>query len=163
MFRLPLLMLVTSIAAATLLYSNVLLSAPVMAQGASTAAASGPVSPVKIAASEVSNFSAFKHAGVTTGTDQGAHYTNRTFGQSSNGKFVAGIYESAATHTFYASYPGDEFMFFITGKVTLTSAAGGSLEIGPQEGVFLPRGWRGTWDSTAYRKYYVYHDESAAK
>jgi uncharacterized cupin superfamily protein len=54
-------------------------------------------------------------------------------------------------------------MFFIAGTVTLTSADGQSLKIGPQEGVFVPRGWRGTWDSTPYRKYYVYHDESAAK
>ena len=163
MSREPLVMLMISMASATLSCSSAILSTPVLAEPASTAAAAKPVVPVKIAASALSDFSAFKHPGVTTGMDQGARYTNRPLGQSSNGQFVAGIYESAATHAFYDAYPGDEFMFFITGTVTLTSADGQSLKIGPQEGVFVPRGWRGTWDSTAYRKYYVYHDESAAK
>jgi len=114
-----------------------------------------PAGPVKIPATDVLTGKAFKSPQVTAGAENGVPFLDRPMGKSKDGTLEAGIYQSAATHESYEAYPSDEYMFFITGHLTLTGADGHVLEVGPQEGVFIPRGWKGRWDSTAYRKYYV--------
>jgi uncharacterized cupin superfamily protein len=141
-----------------LLVLQAALVAPASAEDAPTVRAL-----VKISASEVHSLVAFRDPATTRNKDHGIPYVDRVFGQSADRKMLAGIYESAATKTFYDSYPGDEFMFFIDGSVTLTDTSGKTVTVGPMEGVFMPRGWKGTWSSTAYRKYYVYYADSTGK
>jgi hypothetical protein len=119
-----------------------------------------PAGPVKIPAADILDGKAYRAPGVEKGAEKGVPFLDRRLGKSTDGTLEAGIYQSAATHESYESYPSDEFMFFITGHLTLTGADGHVLKAGPQEGVFIPRGWRGRWDSTAYRKYYVVYTPS---
>jgi len=145
---------------AALLALALLLPAPRIARAAEpavapAAAAGVQAGPVKIPATELANGKAFRGPQVEHGAENGVPFLDRALGKSVDGTAEAGIYQSAATHESYEAYPSDEFMFFITGHLTLTGADGHVLKVGPQEGVFIPRGWRGRWDSTAYRKYYV--------
>ena len=111
--------------------------------------------PVRIPATDLRDGKAYVGPQVVKGAENGVPFLDRPMGKSADGTLEAGIYQSAETHEAFEAYPTDEFMFFITGHVTLTGADGKVVEVGPQEGVFIPRGWRGRWDSSAYRKYYV--------
>lgn len=136
-----------------------LLLAGALALGALPASAEGPAGvaqgPVKIPAKGLVDGSAFKARGVVKANEGGVATLDRSLGKSADGTLEAGIYESGEAHESYEAYPSDEFMFFIEGHLKLTGADGKVLEAGPQEGVFIPKGWKGRWDSTAYRKYYV--------
>jgi uncharacterized cupin superfamily protein len=66
-----------------------------------------------------------------------------------------GLYSAGPSESDIASYPDDEFMYFLVGGVTLTSADGTVLQVTAGEGVAMPRGWRGHWTTKEYKKYYV--------
>jgi len=77
---------------------------------------------------------------------------------SSDKKFDAGIYRSGPVRSeIDEPYGVDEFMYFIEGGVTLTSADGSELSIGAGDAVMIPREWRGVWDTAGYLKIYVIH------
>jgi ethanolamine utilization protein EutQ len=83
---------------------------------------------------------------------------------SADKKLSAGIYSATASRNEIASYHVDEFMYFIKGGVTLTSADGTVTEIVAGDGVTIPKGWKGVWDTKGYTKYYVtYETADAAK
>jgi len=69
-----------------------------------------------------------------------------------------GIYEATASREEIESYGEDEFMYFIKGGVTLTSADGTVTEVKPGDGVTIPKGWKGVWDTKGYTKYYVTYE-----
>ena len=75
--------------------------------------------------------------------------------RSRDHRFEAGLYDAGPSEQDIASYPEDEFMVFIAGGVTLTSADGTVLEVGAGEAVAVPRGWKGHWSTKGYKKYYV--------
>lgn len=75
--------------------------------------------------------------------------------KSRDGKFVAGLYSAGPSDTPIESYSEDEFMFFLEGGVTLTSADGTVLQVKAGEGAFMPKGWKGRWTTKGYKKYYV--------
>ncbi len=75
--------------------------------------------------------------------------------RSKDGKLEAGLYDAGPSEQDIDSYPEDEFMFFLAGGVTLTSADGKKLEARAGEGVAMPKGWKGHWSTTGYKKYYV--------
>jgi ethanolamine utilization protein EutQ len=93
----------------------------------------------------------------------GGATANRPLLRSSDGKMVAGIYQSGPSHFTFKSYPVDEFMYFLDGGVTLTSADGVVIRAAAGDAVSIPKGWIGVWDSPAYRKYYVEYLPEAAK
>ena len=70
-------------------------------------------------------------------------------------KSSAGIYAATASNTDIASYPDNEFMYFLEGGVTLTSADGTVTEVKAGDGVTIPKGWKGNWKTAGYRKFYV--------
>ena len=77
---------------------------------------------------------------------------------SSDQKFDAGIYRSGPVRSeIDEPYGVDEFMYFIEGGVTLTSADGSELSIGAGDAVMIPKEWRGVWDTPGYLKIYVIH------
>lgn len=83
---------------------------------------------------------------------------------SKDKKLSAGIYSSTASRSEIAAYGEDEFMYFIKGGVTLTSADGTVTQIVAGDGVTIQKGWKGVWDTKGYTKYYVtYEPEGAAK
>ena len=53
-------------------------------------------------------------------------------------------------------YGVQEFMFFLEGRVILTSLDGSKVEVKAGEGVMISADWRGRWESPeGYRKTYV--------
>jgi uncharacterized cupin superfamily protein len=67
----------------------------------------------------------------------------------------AGIYAATASNTDIEAYPHDEFMYFLEGGVTLTSADGSVTQVKAGDGVVIPLGWKGNWTTSGYRKFYV--------
>jgi len=80
---------------------------------------------------------------------------------SADRKFMSGAYAVAGPNqeTFTGEgYPVNEFMVFLEGGVTLTSADGTVLAVRAGDSVSIPKGWLGTWSSPGYRKFYVIYD-----
>ena len=75
---------------------------------------------------------------------------------SSDGRFASGMYRSGEVRfEIDEPYGVDEFMYFLEGGVTLTSADGTVTEITAGEGVTIPKEWTGTWDTDGYTKIWV--------
>jgi uncharacterized cupin superfamily protein len=75
--------------------------------------------------------------------------------RSKDRKVEMGLYDAGPSEQDIDSYEDDEFMFFLAGGVTLTSADGTVLEAHAGEGVAMPKGWKGHWSTKGYKKYYV--------
>lgn len=78
-------------------------------------------------------------------------------------QFESGMYEAGPGHAEWKDkdYGVDEFMLFVKGSVTLTSADGHVTVLGPGDAVSLPAEWRGVWDTKGYTKYYVIRSRGA--
>jgi uncharacterized cupin superfamily protein len=83
--------------------------------------------------------------------------------KSSDGKFASGMYRSGKSHLEVEEpYGVDEFMYFIEGGVTLTSADGSVQVIGAGEAVTIPKEWTGVWDTDGYTKIWVIYSEDGS-
>jgi len=78
--------------------------------------------------------------------------------RSADTKMFGGLYKSGPSKFTTDGYKVDEFMYFLEGSVTLTSEDGTVHEIGPGDSASIPKGWKGTWDSPGYVKYYVIYE-----
>jgi uncharacterized cupin superfamily protein len=75
---------------------------------------------------------------------------------SSDGRFGSGMYRSGPTRIEITEpYGVDEFMYFIDGGVTLTSADGSVQVIEAGEAVTIPKEWTGVWQTDGYTKIWV--------
>jgi uncharacterized cupin superfamily protein len=82
---------------------------------------------------------------------------------SSDKKFASGMYKSGKTRAEITEpYGVDEFMYFIEGGVTLTSADGQVMRIGAGEAVTIPKEWTGVWDTDGYTKIWVIYSEDGS-
>jgi uncharacterized cupin superfamily protein len=82
---------------------------------------------------------------------------------SSDKRFGSGMYRSGAVRFEVTEpYGVDEFMYFIDGGVTLTSADGSVDVIGPGEAVTIPKEWTGVWDTEGYTKIWVIYSEDGS-
>ena len=110
--------------------------------------------PVKISAAEAAGpIFASKNAVKENGADGPA--TDVLLLKSKDGKVEFGLFDAGPSEQDIAAYEDDEFMFFLEGSVTLTSADGTVLEAKAGEGVAMPKGWKGHWSTKGYKKYYV--------
>jgi len=80
---------------------------------------------------------------------------NAPISRSDDNKSFAGLYKAGPSRMEFQSYPVDEFMYFLEGSVTLTSADGTVRKISAGDSASIPKGWRGTWETSGYVKYYV--------
>lgn len=83
---------------------------------------------------------------------------------SADKKFMSGAYSTSGNDdstTGPEGYPVNEFMVFLKGGVTLTSADGTITKVGPGDGVSIAKGWVGRWQSGPYTKFYVIYDDAA--
>ena len=82
---------------------------------------------------------------------------------SSDKKFASGMYRAGKSH-FEATEPYgvDEFMYFLEGSVTLTSADGSVQTINAGEAVTIPKEWTGIWDTDGYTKIWVIYSEDGS-
>jgi len=75
---------------------------------------------------------------------------------SSDKKFASGMYTSSKTRSEISEpYGVDEFMYFISGGVTLTSSDGSVQKIEAGEAVTIPKEWTGIWETEGYSKIWV--------
>ncbi len=82
---------------------------------------------------------------------------------SSDEKFASGMYKSGKSHwEIDEPYGVDEFMYFIEGGVTLTSADGSVTVINAGEAVTIPKEWTGIWDTEGYTKIWVIYSEDGS-
>lgn len=76
--------------------------------------------------------------------------------KSSDGRFASGMYKAGRSRLeINEPYGVDEFMYFLEGGVTLTSADGTVQEIHAGEAVTIPKEWTGTWATDGYTKIWV--------
>jgi uncharacterized cupin superfamily protein len=75
--------------------------------------------------------------------------------KSTDGALSAGIARAGASRSEIKSYEADEFMYFLKGGVTLTSADGTVTKVVAGDALTIPRGWKGVWDTQGYTKYFV--------
>jgi len=97
-------------------------------------------------------------------TEQGDHsILDLTSLKSSDGKFASGMYK-AGPQTFDITQPYgvDEFMFFLEGSVTLTSADGAVTTVNAGEAVTIPKEWTGRWETAGYSKIWVIYSDDGS-
>lgn len=76
--------------------------------------------------------------------------------KSSDGRFASGMYQAGKSRfEVDEPYGVDEFMYFLEGGVTLTSADGTVQEIHAGEAVTIPKEWTGVWETDGYTKIWV--------
>ncbi|CDY77190.1 Protein of unknown function DUF861 [Caballeronia glathei] len=77
---------------------------------------------------------------------------------SSDSAFQTGMFRSGPAHEEVKGpdgFPYTEFLYFISGGMTLTSADGSVMVVHAGEAVTLPKGWTGTVDTKGYTKLYA--------
>ena len=79
------------------------------------------------------------------------------------GTFGSGMYRSGAVrYEISEPYGVDEFMYFLEGSVTLTSADGTVQVINAGEGVTIGADWTGVWETQGYTKIWVIYSEDGS-
>ena len=114
------------------------------------------VLPAKISKDEAAGM-IFQRDSMRATTHPDGHQTESvTTMSSSDGKFNSGMYRSGKTR-FEISQPYgvDEFMYFLSGGVTLTSSDGSVMTVNAGEAVTMPKEWTGIWDTDGYEKIWV--------
>ncbi len=138
------------------------LALPATAALAQTGAETGAASiakPAKLASSAVT--AALASSAAHHSDEGGAAVSDLPQLHSADKKFMSGAYAVAGpNHDSFTGtgYPVNEFMVFLSGGVTLTSADGTVLEVKAGDAVSIPKGWLGRWDSAGYQKFYVVYD-----
>lgn len=83
--------------------------------------------------------------------------------KSSDGKFASGMYRAGPSrYEIDEPYGVDEFMHFLEGSVTLTSADGTVQVIEAGEAVTIPKEWTGIWETDGYLKIWVIYSEDGS-
>ena len=119
--------------------------------------------PAKMSKAEIGG-SIFDRKDMTKTTHEDGHTTlDVTSLMSSDGKFASGMYRSGKTRAEITEpYGVDEFMYFLEGGVTLTSADGTVTRIEAGDAVTIPKEWTGIWDTDGYTKIWVIYSEDGS-
>ncbi|MBT6124903.1 MAG: DUF861 domain-containing protein [Halieaceae bacterium] len=114
------------------------------------------VLPAKISAAEIGG-TIFEREDMAQQAHEDGHVTQDvTSLLSSDKKFASGMYTSSKTRSEISEpYGVDEFMYFISGGVTLTSSDGSVQKIEAGEAVTIPKEWTGIWETEGYSKIWV--------
>lgn len=113
--------------------------------------------PVKLTAAEAAG-PVFKRKDAVHETGANGPTTDVEMLKSKDGKMSAGAYQAGPSDTPIDAYPVDEFCYFLTGGVKLTSADGSVVDVHAGEAVFIHKGWKGRWTTPGYTKYYVVYE-----
>ncbi len=129
---------------------------------AAPAWAETPTHPMKVSSAQAEDGTIFATPKAVTHLGKAGNTTHwYEMMASTDKKMSAGTYSSTAVRSEITSYPDNEFMYFLKGGVTLTSADGTVLEVVAGDGVVMPKGWKGVWDTKGYTKFYVTYDPDA--
>ena len=136
-------------------------SLPMMLSIASAAVADA-VHPAKLSVADLAG-GAFAYPTTVVTGEGDTEILDFTSLKSSDGKFASGMYKAGPqTFDITEPYGVDEFMFFLEGSVTLTSADGAVITINAGEAVTIPKEWMGRWETTGYRKIWVIYSEDGS-
>ena len=116
------------------------------------------VFPTKITKDDAAGM-LFQRDDVTETTHADGHETTSVTSMvSSDGKFYSGMYRSSKTRFEISEpYGVDEFMYFFSGSVTLTSTDGSVMTVHAGEAITMPKEWIGTFDTDGFEKIWVIH------
>ena len=119
------------------------------------------VLPAKISKDEAAGMM-FQRDGMQATTHADGHQTESvTSMSSSDGKFSSGMYRSGKTRfEINKPYGVNEFMYFLSGGVTLTSSDGSVMTVNAGEAVTMPKEWTGIWDTEGYEKIWVIYSSN---
>jgi uncharacterized cupin superfamily protein len=121
------------------------------------------VYPARISANDMNGAIFERENMIRTEHDDGHVTLDVTSLKSSDGRFASGMYQSGKVRfELDDPYGVDEFMYFIEGGVTLTSADGQVMRIGAGEAVTIPKEWTGVWDTDGYTKIWVIYSEDGS-
>lgn len=135
-----------------------------VASGADAAMAAAIAEPVPVEISEADMRGAIFERPETIRKGHGENeILDVTTLKSSDGRFASGMYKAGKSR-FVAKEPYgvDEFMFFLEGSVTLTSADGTVQVIEAGEAVTIPKEWTGVWETDGYTKIWVIYSEDGS-
>ena len=114
------------------------------------------VKPAKLSKDDIAGAVFDRPDMIETTHDDGHETLDVTSLLSSDKKFASGMYRSTKTRIEITEpYGVDEFMYFLEGSVTLTSADGSVQVIDAGEAVTIPKEWTGTWETDGYTKIWV--------
>jgi len=120
------------------------------------AARDGVIVPARISRADISGDIFNREAMIETTHEDGHTTLDVTTLLSSDNKFASGMYRSGKTRSEITEpYGVDEFMYFISGSVTLTSSDGSVQIIEAGEAVTIPKEWTGIWETEGYTKFWV--------
>ena len=121
---------------------------------------SNTVQPLKISKEEAMG-AIFQREDMTAKTHPDGHKTESVTTMASNdGKFHTGMYRSGKTRIDISKpYGVNEFMYFVSGSVTLTSSDGNVMTINAGEAVTVPKEWTGIWETDGYEKFWVIYSD----
>ena len=123
----------------------------------------GAIVPAKISKADLSGTIFERDDMLKTEHDDGHVTLDVTTLLSSDKKFASGMYRSGKTRfEIKEPYGVDEFMYFLEGSVTLTSADGSVQVINAGEGATIPKEWTGVWDTEGYTKIWVIYSEDGS-
>lgn len=130
-----------------------------------TVQAAPPVlKPVKIARGELTDGSIFLQEGAVHNEDGTTDVVTFTSGDQA---FQTGVLKSGPFHQEIRESPGlpvNEFLYFLSGSVTLTSGDGSVMTVNAGEAVSIPKGWTGVFHTEqGYTKLYVTYDPDLRK
>ena len=119
--------------------------------------------PSKLSAKDIAG-ATFKHKDAQKYKVEGRGVIDFTSLVSNDKKFATGMYKAGASQENFLDevYGVDEFMYFITGSVTLTSEDGTVQVINAGEAVSIPADWKGTWDTEGYTKIWVIYSKDGS-
>ena len=129
----------------------------------SASVAAEVITPAKMSQQDLAG-AMFKQDDMIKTTHDDGHVTEDvTSLLSSDAKFSSGVYKSSATRSEITEpYGVDEFMYFLSGSVTLTSSDGSVQMINAGEGVTVPKEWTGIWETEGYTKIWVIYSEDGS-
>jgi uncharacterized cupin superfamily protein len=119
--------------------------------------------PSKLSAKDIAG-AIFKHKDAQKYKVEGRGVIDFTSLVSNDKKFATGMYKAGASQENFLDevYGVDEFMYFITGSVTLTSEDGTVQVINAGEAVSIPADWKGTWNTEGYTKIWVIYSKDGS-
>ncbi|CAB3772303.1 cupin domain-containing protein [Paraburkholderia solisilvae] len=120
------------------------------------------IKPVKVTRPEINGAIFQRKDAVHENKDGNATTDVVTFTSKDSG-YQTGLYKSGPLHEVDKDYPYNEFLYFISGGVTLTSTDGSVVTVHAGEAVTIPRGWSGTFDTKGYTKLYVTYNPDDVK
>ena len=121
-----------------------------------------PAHPAKLSKADIAG-DVFNRDAMIKLTENGNTTLDVTSLLSSDQKFASGMYKSDAVRFDVSEpYGVDEFMYFLEGRVTLTSSDGTVQVIDAGEAATIPKEWTGVWETDGYTKIWVIYSEDGS-